>query len=79
MAIPEKQRRLTQQCLIYCHVCFFVAYVFSLFTLSPQLHAAILVHRAHPFHRATAHCAPLATASALGHPIPTDELRVEAY
>jgi len=59
-----KQQQKTHQRLIFGHVCFLVAYLLNLCTLSPLVHADTLRGVAKTKHSATHHCSsPAPTAS----------------
>jgi hypothetical protein len=64
MNSPGNQRKHAPRCLILGNLCFLVAYLFSLCTLSPQVHAETLRHAAHPQPAVADHCSRPATTSA---------------
>jgi hypothetical protein len=63
MNSPGNQRKNAPRCLIVGNLCFLVAYLFSLCTLNPQVHAETLRHTTHTQRPIADHCSSAATSS----------------
>jgi hypothetical protein len=77
MNSPGNQRKNAPRCLILGNLCFLGAYLFSLCTLSPQVHAATWRHAAHTHRPGADHCSPSATTSSTPRQTPHPPLCCE--